>query len=126
MKRIEQTYDIKAPITKTWQALTDPKLIEQWGGGPATMSDKAGTEFSLWGGDIFGKNVQVVPPTLLVQQWSDGKFAQPSNVRFELADEGDHTLLQLVQDNLPDDREQDISEGWRDYYLGPLKAFVEG
>ncbi len=53
MKVIKQTYIIKAPLEKVWNALTDPKIIEKWGAGPAIMDSKEGTEFSLWGGDIF-------------------------------------------------------------------------
>ena len=55
MKVIKQTYNIKTPVEKVWQALTDPKVIEKWGAGTAVMDSKEGTEFSLWGGRYFWK-----------------------------------------------------------------------
>lgn len=59
MKTIKQTYQINAPSSRVWQALIDPKIIDKWGGGPAHMNDKVGTEFTLWGGDIYGKNLRL-------------------------------------------------------------------
>ena len=60
MKTIKQTYQVDAPIASVWKALVDPEYIEGWGGGPAKISDKVGTSFKLWGGDIYGKNLEVV------------------------------------------------------------------
>lgn len=48
MKTIKQVYKINAPISEVWKALVDPKIINQWGGGPARMNDKLDTEFTLW------------------------------------------------------------------------------
>jgi uncharacterized protein YndB with AHSA1/START domain len=31
---IVESYLINAPVSKVWQALVDPDLIEKWGGGP--------------------------------------------------------------------------------------------
>ena len=125
MKQLEQVYEIKAPMQRVWQALVDPHIIEAWGGGPATMSDKPGDIFSLWGGDIFGKNITVEAPKLLIQEWSDSNFTEPSKVRFELSGSDDGTTLRLIQSNIADDRLDDIADGWRDFYLGPLKTFLE-
>lgn len=30
MKTLKKTYLIKAPVDKVWQALTDPKMIDDW------------------------------------------------------------------------------------------------
>ena len=125
MKRIEQTYVISAPAAKVWRALTDPKVINQWGGGPATMDDKEGTEFKLWGGDIYGKNTKVIQRKLLAQEWSNAGFEQPSEVRFELREQDNMTILKLIHDKVPDNRVDDISAGWKDYYLGPLKDMLD-
>jgi len=72
MKTIKQKYSIKAPVEKVWQSLVDPKIIKQWGGGPAKMDDKVGTNFKLWGGDIYGKNLKVIKNKLLIQNWISG------------------------------------------------------
>lgn len=56
MKTIRQTYRIHSSPQEVWKALTNPKYIDGWGGGPTKIDDKEGTEFEFWGGDIHGKN----------------------------------------------------------------------
>jgi uncharacterized protein YndB with AHSA1/START domain len=125
MKTVKQEYTIKAPINKVWQALVDTKIINEWGGGPSVMDDQEGTLFKLWGGDIYGKNISVVPPKLLIQEWYDDNFEEPSEARFELNESGDITVVRLIHSNVPDDRVDDISGGWKVYYLGPLKELLD-
>ena len=60
MKVIKQTYNIKAPLEKVWKALTDPKVIEEWGAGPAVMDSRKVQNF-LYGEEIFLENISVVP-----------------------------------------------------------------
>ena len=119
MKVIKQTYIIKAPLEKVWKALTDPKVIEKWGAGPAVMDNKEGTEFSLWGGDIFGKNIEVIPGKKLVQYWYAGKWDEPSKVLFTLTSKGNTTTVDLLHENIPDSEASEIESGWRQYYMGP-------
>lgn len=125
MKTIKQTYLVNASIEKVWQGLVDPKIIEQWGGGPAIINDKVGTEFSLWGGDIHGKNINVVENKKLVQEWFGGDWDKPSKVTFTLRQKDNGTELNLLQKDVPDDAAKDIDEGWKIYYLGPLKELLE-
>ena len=125
MKAIRQTYKINAPIEEVWRALVDPKYINAWGGGPSEMSEKTGFEFSLWGGDIFGKNIEVVPAKLVVQEWFGGKWDKPSIAKFELSSKDGETIIEFSQTDVPDAEFSDIEQGWRDYYLGPLKDYLE-
>ena len=127
MKTINQEYVINATPEVVWQALTQPKHIEGWGAGPATMDAQVGTEFSLWGGSIWGKNTEVIPLHRLVQDWyDDEELQEPTIVTFVLHPEGDTTRLALHQTNIPDESADAIEEGWKEYYLGPLKEYVEG
>jgi uncharacterized protein YndB with AHSA1/START domain len=125
MKRIEQTYSIRAPLSRVWRALTDPKLIEAWSGAPAEMSDEAGAKFSLWDGDVYGTNTKVVPQKLLEQEWYGGEWDKPSKVVFSLSGEGDRTVVMLVHTRMPEHEAKDLEQGWRDYYLGALKNLCE-
>lgn len=125
MKILKQTYLIDAPIILVWHALVDPMMIEKWGGGPAKMDEKVGTKFSLWGGDIHGTNIKVVKEKKLVQDWFGGKWDKPSKVTFNLSSKGDETQIDLVQTDVPDEEFDDIDDGWKQYYLGPLKSLLE-
>jgi activator of HSP90 ATPase len=128
MKTLKQTYLIKAPIDKVWQALIDAQIIENWGGGPAKMDALVGTKFSLWNGSVWGKNLVVSARKKLVQDWySDEKpkWEKSSKVTFILQSESGSTKLELLHEEVPDVNAKDISEGWKDYYLGPLKKYLE-
>ena len=122
---IEQKYNIKAPVDKVWQAFVDPKIIDQWGGGPAEMDGEEGTRFSLWGGDIYGTNTKVIKHKLLEQNWFGGKWDKPSKASFHFTAKGDRTELKLVHKNIPETAVRDIEQGWKDYYLGPIKELLE-
>ena len=125
MKSLTQTYKIKAPIGKVWQALTDPKIINAWGGGPAKMQAKVGFKFSLWDGDITGTNIKVVPEKVLAQDWMSGKWDEFSKLEFKLSENGGVTTIVLTQSNIPDSELDDIAEGWKVYYLGEIKKLLE-
>ncbi len=128
MKTLKQTYLVKAPIDKVWQALVDAHIIENWGGGPAKMDALVGTKFSLWGGSVWGKNLVVSKRKKLVQDWySDEKpkWEKPSTVTFILQSESGATRLELIHLEVPDVNAKDIAEGWKKYYLGPLKKYLE-
>lgn len=126
MPQITQTYQIKAPIMKVWAALTDPKIMDQWGAGPKIkMELTVGGEFSLWGGDIFGTNTLIKAPNLLEQDWFGGDWPQASKVRFELSEREGTTTVTLTHDALPTKEVANFAQGWKDYYLGPLKSLLE-
>ena len=129
MKRIEQTYTIAAAKDAVWKALTDPMVIEQWGAGPAEMSEEQGSKFSLWGGDIFGTNTKVISGELLEQDWySDKTWTEPSKLIISLHSDGldgESTIVDLAQDNIPDNAAGDIEEGWSEYYFEPMREILE-
>ncbi len=126
MKTIIQDYHIDAPIEKVWEALTDAQEINRWGGGPAKMDDKVGTKFSLWGGDIHGTNIEVEVFKKLVQEWYGGEWQEPSIVTFKLEKKSSSTKIELIHENVPDKEYDEIDQGWKDYYLVPLKKYTEG
>lgn len=125
MKSIKQNYKINAPVEEVWQALTNPEYIDAWGGGPSKMNDEVGKRFSLWGADIFGKNIEVERLAKLKQEWYGGKWDEPSIVTFLLEGKGKETKLTLLQDIIPDDEEKKLADGWKKSYIGPLKKYLE-
>lgn len=129
-KTIKQTYQISAPIEEVWKALVDPESIKEWGGGPAKMNEKIGMRFSFWGGDIYGTNTDVKKPRCgkarLEQDWYGGRWDKPSKVVFSLKKDGDEkTILELTHTDLPEEEVTNFDSGWKDYYLGPMKEYLE-
>lgn len=124
MSVIRQSYIIHAGVGKVWEALVNPVLINEWGAGPAKMSDKVGFKFSLWNGDIYGKNLEVKLRKMIVQEWVFGK-GKPSRVQISLTFENQRTYIDLLHEDVPDRDRDKINKGWKDFYFGPLKDWVE-
>lgn len=125
MAKILKKYVIKVPASKVWLALTRPSYIEKWGGGPAKMSSREGAEFKLWGGEIYGENIQVVPEKRLVQNWYDGKSDEPSIVTINIKALKTQTNIELIHTNIPKEEVKSFRMGWDDYYFGPMAQFLE-
>lgn len=89
------------------------------------MGDQAGFEFELWGGDIYGKNIEVVPQSKLVQEWTAGEWNQPSKVTLTLSGKGNKTTVELLHEDVPDGETLEFEDGWKTNYLGPLKEYAE-
>lgn len=121
MKPITQKYDMNATPGEVFEALTNPAVIQKWSGAPAKMDDKAGTQFSLFGGNIAGSNLEVVPHQKLVQEWYSGEWESPSRVTFSLVATDGGTVVELLHENVPEVEVADISEGWKKYYLGQIQ-----
>ena len=122
---IKKEYRINAPVSEVWLALTNPKYIDNWGGGPAKMSAKQNSKFSLWGGDIWGINTEVTESKKITQDWYGGDWPAPSRLTFTLKAKDGMTDLTLTQTRVPSGEQVDIDNGWDEYYLGPLKKYLE-
>ena len=122
---VKKEYKISAPIGEVWKALIQPEIIAEWGGRPIKMDSNVGTEFKLWDGDIHGKNIEVVKEKKLVQEWFSGDWPKPSIITFTLQIQDHETILELEHIDVPDEEVEDIDQGWDDYYIGPMKKFLE-
>lgn len=116
---------IAADPEEVFAALTNPFQIEIWSGYPADMKAEAGYVFSLWEGDITGVNLEVLPNRRLVQEWFFGEQEEQSLVEIRLKKEGGKTLLELKHTHIPAEAYEEITEGWREYYLGSMKEMLE-
>lgn len=116
---------IAADPEEVFAALTNPFQIEIWSGYPADMKAEVGYVFSLWEGDITGVNLEVVPNRRLVQEWFFGEQKEQSLVEIKLKKENGKTLLELRHSHIPDEVYDEITEGWREYYLGSMKEMLE-
>jgi activator of HSP90 ATPase len=124
-KTINKVYKISSSVDQVWKALVDPEIIDEWGGGPSKMNSRVGSDFELWNGDIYGKNIEVIENSKLVQEWFGGDWAKPSIVTFTLKKDIKGTVLELEQNNVPNDEFDDIDQGWDEFYLGPMKEMLE-
>jgi activator of HSP90 ATPase len=125
MKEFTCSLVIRETAEIIFNAITNPVTIELWSGYPAFMQAAADTEFSLWDGDITGRNLSVESPVKLVQEWYFEDNNPPSIVSIHLTEGKGKTRIDILHTNIPEDAYQNISEGWRKYYLGALKKYLE-
>lgn len=116
---------IEAEPEEIFLALVNPFTINLWSDAKAVMDDKEGTEFSLWNGDITGKNLKVVKDKELVQEWYFDDLKEPSIVTIRLHADKKGCNVELRHTNIPEDAFENIDEGWREYYIGAIKRFFE-
>lgn len=126
MKEYKYSLTIKEALPEeVFNALTNPFAIELWSGYPAVLVLEKNAEFSLWEGDITGKILEFEQNKKLVQEWFFGDASHPSIVTIELFLQKKETYVVLNHTNIPDEDYENITEGWRDYYLGAIKKFFE-
>ena len=125
MKDYRQTIHIKVSCEEVFNAITNPLTIELWSGHPALIEPKANTEFSLFDGDITGRNIAIEAPFMLEQEWDFEEQPSASIVHFRLSEKSGKTMIELHHTNIPDEAYENISLGWKEYYLGALKSYLE-
>jgi activator of HSP90 ATPase len=123
MKTFKKSFKINTEPADIYSAITNPFTIELWSGYPAVMSTEPGSEFSLWDGDITGKNLEFVQDKKIVQEWYFGDREEKSIVTIIIAPDRDDSIVIVEQTNIPDDEFDNIAEGWREYYFGAIKDF---
>jgi activator of HSP90 ATPase len=125
MKDYKKYFIVPAAPEEVYVALTNPSTIQLWSGDPAEMSTEPGSEFSLFEGNIVGKNLEFEEGKMLVQEWYFGEQEAKSIVTIKLHPHKHGTSAELRHLNIPDEDYDDIVEGWNAAYFGALIEFYE-
>jgi uncharacterized protein YndB with AHSA1/START domain len=137
---IHQEPIFKANRQHVYEALTDAKQFDkvvQLGAAmksgmvsankPSEISREVGGGFSLFGGLIVGRQVELVPNTRIVQAWRAAGEWKPgvySIAKFELIEEGGGTRIVFDHRGFPDGEWQHLAEGWKINYWEPLGKYL--
>lgn len=125
MRDYKQYYILNEPPEIVYLALTRPDTIALWTGYEATMSTEEGSEFSLWDGNIVGKNLSFEKDKKIVQQWYFGDQPEDSIVTIILHPHKKGTSIELRHINIPEEAYEDMVNGWDNAYFGSLQEFYE-
>ena len=132
---IHQEVPFEAPPERVYAALIDEKQFQQvvlLSGAvqsgmvkatqPAQISAQVGGAFSIFGGFVTGRQIELVPNVRIVQAWRPGDW--PAGVysiaRFELARKGSGTLLVFEHTGFPSGAADHLAQGWKLNYWQPL------
>ena len=123
---LHEDIDIKASPQRIYEALLDAKQFAAFTGRPAEIGPKAGGAFSMFGGSIVGRNIELVPGQRIVQagrptRWDPGIY---SIVKFELKSQGYVTTVVLDHKGFPEGDFDSLDSGWHAHYWEPLKKFL--
>jgi activator of HSP90 ATPase len=124
---LHQEIDYKATSQRIYEVLLSTKDFATFSGAPAEIDPKAGGAFSLFGGMIVGRNVELVPNQRIVQAWrptADFPEGTYSLVKIELQPQGAGTRLMLEHTGFPEGHFDHLSAGWHSHYWEPLRKFL--
>ncbi len=125
---IKQKVSFRATPEEVYDALLDRKKHSEFTGSPATTSARVGANFTAWDGYISGKNLELVRPKKIVQEWQTTEWPEgypPSRLEFELEATTGGTELRMTHSKVPAEQVADYSDGWRTAYWDPLKEYLE-
>ncbi len=126
-KNFKKYYELPTDPEQVYLALTNPTTIYLWSGAEAEMSTEPSSEFSLWNGDIVGKNLEFEVNKKIVQQWYFDGVTDESIVTIKLhpGKRAGSTSVELNHVNIPADEYDSFVDGWNDAYFGSLAEFFE-
>jgi activator of HSP90 ATPase len=135
---IHQEPVFKASRKRVYEALTDTKQFDKViqlsgvmtsmppGGKPTEINRGEGGTFTLFGGHIVGRHVELVPNERIVQAWREVTWDPGvySIAKFELVEQGSGTKLVFDHTGFPKGRGDHLAAGWKAYYWEPLEKLL--
>jgi activator of HSP90 ATPase len=136
---IHQEPVFKASRKRVYEALTDAKQFDKViqlsaavktgmakAPNPPEISRDAGGAFALFGGYIFGRQLELVPNERIVQAWRVGSWDAGiySIARFQLVEQGTGTKIVFDHTGFPKGDGEHLAEGWRINYWEPMEKFL--
>jgi activator of HSP90 ATPase len=121
---LHQEIDLKASAAEVEATLLNSKQFSAFTRLAATIDSKEGGAFSLFGGLIVGRNVEIVPGTRIVQAWRPTHWEPGvySVVRFALKRHGSGTTVVLDHTGFPEGDYDHLFGGWQAHYWDPLRT----
>jgi activator of HSP90 ATPase len=136
---IHQEVVFEAGRHRVYKALTDTEQFDAVtrlsaamkdgmaaGAAPTEISPNVGGAFSLFGGYLTGRHVELLADQRIVQVWRAGSWKPGdfSIVRFALADQGTATKVVLDHGGFPQGTGAHLAAGWHLNYWQPLAKYL--
>lgn len=138
---IHQEPVFKTSRKRIYEALTDAQQFnevtlfssemrshKELGSKPTEISRQVGGAFTLFGGHIIGRHVELVPDERIVQAWRVVDWAPGwySVVKFELVEQGSGAKVAFDHVGFPKGLAQHLLAGWNAHYWDPLQKYLSG
>lgn len=138
---IHQEVLFRASRKRVYQVLSDAKEFDKVvkqsaavesgmapGNKPTEISKVVGGTFTIFGGHIVGRHLELLPGVRIVQAWRvvDWKAGLYSIARFELTEPASDTKLIFDHTGFPQGQAEHLAQGWRINYWEPLARVLAG
>lgn len=136
---IHEELSFRASAEAVYEALTDTAKFEKMtreiqareGGNnssapPTQISREVGGSFTLFGGRIVGRHLELLPSQRIVQAWRVA-YWEPgifSIVRFDFLEHGPDTKISFSHAAFPKGDAANLLNGWKLHYWLPLQKFL--
>ena len=128
---IHQEVRINASRDRVYRALTDAKQFGEitelsYHAVATEISPELGGAFSLFGGVIVGRHIEMLPGERLVQAWRESSWEPGaySIVTFQLGEAGSHTNILFDHRGFPQGKGEHLAIGWHSHYWEPLQKYL--
>jgi activator of HSP90 ATPase len=107
----------------------DSKLHTEITESEAIISNKIGGRFTAWDGYIKGEIVSLEENKKIIQKWRTAEFNKNDKdsileITIEEINKNKSKLI-LKHSELPEGTEEKYKNGWKEYYIKPLKEFIK-
>jgi len=124
---IQQKIKFNIPPEELFEIYINPKKHSAACGHKTYVSRKVGAKFSV-PPYLFGKNLAVVPPKMIVQSWRESDWKKndlDSILILSFSKTKGGGQIHLVHANLPDWVYKTIYRGWHKHYWTPWRAYIK-
>ncbi|KAB0802615.1 hypothetical protein PPYR_04804 [Photinus pyralis] len=106
-----------------YDALTRIEMVTAFTRGQVKLELVPGGSFELFGGNISGNFVELIPNEKIVQKWRCKQWPSEhfSTVTIKLDQKSDHTVLHVVQTDVPRSEADATKQNWERYYWNSIK-----
>lgn len=124
--RVYQTLTVAAQFDKVSKLSAAMKSGMVPATKPTRINPVPGGAFSLFGGYVRGRNIELVSAKRIVQAWRSDSWDPGvySIAKFELVAQGSGTKLVFDQAGFPPSDADHLVPGWHDNYWNPLAQFL--
>jgi activator of HSP90 ATPase len=133
---IHQENVFKANKKRVYEALTETKQFDKLvklsgisdalGTKPTQISNEVGGAFTIFGGHIIGRQLELFPAQRIVQAWRvvDWEPGWYSIARFDLVEEGAGTKIVFDHTGFPKGLGEHLASGWKEHYWDTLQKYL--
>jgi activator of HSP90 ATPase len=133
---IHQEPVFKASRKRVYEALTETKQFDKLvklsgisdalGTKPTQISNEVGGTFTIFGGHIIGRQLELLPDERIVQAWRvvDWEPGWYSIAKFNLVEQGSDTKIVFDHTGFPKGLGEHLASGWKEHYWDTLQKYL--